>query len=463
MRTAAAHSLKDLDDTQLLASLDDKTHHARTLIAELLAHLAEVDERRLYLTLGYPSLFQFCLSRLRFSEDEAGKRIQAARVARRHPEIFDLLARGHLTLTAVTLLAPHLDDSNRSLLLTAAEGKSKRELEELLAARFARPDAPTLLRRLPAPDPTRGDLALPLLPFAASSPNDGIALPARRDSTSPAPTLPTTEQSEQAVQTETPAVAAPSAERLIPQHHRPAPRAIVAPLSAERFKLQVTLSREGRDALLRAQALMRSTAAAGDLAVVLERALELLCEQLEARKFGKRRAKADRAATTEVAPASPASDAHEHAPEHTQRSATLAAPIASTLAAPIASTLAAPTASTPAQPAHAAPPTRPTCPRPKTAPSRYIPRDVRRTVAERDSYRCAYVAENGQRCSATALLEYHHRQPFARGGQTTRDGIELRCRGHNDLQARLDFGEAHMAAAKRPDSRSPRTSRQSTR
>jgi len=60
--------------------------------------------------------------------------------------------------------------ANRANLFTAAEGKSKRELEELLAARFARPDAPMLLRRLPAPDAPRGGFALPLLPLTASSP-----------------------------------------------------------------------------------------------------------------------------------------------------------------------------------------------------------------------------------------------------------------------------------------------------
>jgi hypothetical protein len=81
--------------------------------------------------------------------------------------------------------------------------------------------------------------------------------------------------------------------------------------------------------------------------------------------------------------------------------------------------------------------------------SRYIPRPVRRAVAERDGFRCAYVSADGHRCSAVAGLEFHHRQPFAKGGESTISGLELRCRMHNDMQARLDFGEAHMAAAKK--------------
>ncbi len=80
--------------------------------------------------------------------------------------------------------------------------------------------------------------------------------------------------------------------------------------------------------------------------------------------------------------------------------------------------------------------------------SRYIPRAVRRAVAERDGYRCAYVSPTGQRCESVSGLQYHHLKPFARRGESTVAGVVLMCAVHNDLQARLDFGEAHMAAAK---------------
>jgi hypothetical protein len=80
--------------------------------------------------------------------------------------------------------------------------------------------------------------------------------------------------------------------------------------------------------------------------------------------------------------------------------------------------------------------------------SRYIPRPVCRAVASRDQYRCAYVSPDGYRCTQTSDLEFHHRQPYARGGTATIAGLELRCRCHNDMQARLDFGEAHMARVK---------------
>jgi hypothetical protein len=53
-------------------------------------------------------------------------RIETARAARRFPVILDRLTSGSLHLTAVSLLAPHLTDTNVVALLDAAHHKSKR-------------------------------------------------------------------------------------------------------------------------------------------------------------------------------------------------------------------------------------------------------------------------------------------------------------------------------------------------
>lgn len=89
--------------------LAERERHAT---ADVIAALMEVEERRLYLGEGYPSLFSYCTQRLHFSEHAAYGRIEAARVARRFPAILDLLAEGSLTLTAVDLLKPHLTPEN---------------------------------------------------------------------------------------------------------------------------------------------------------------------------------------------------------------------------------------------------------------------------------------------------------------------------------------------------------------
>jgi hypothetical protein len=61
----------------------DRIDTKQRLHARNLAHIAEVDERRLYLEAAYPSMFAYCVGALRFSEDAAYKRIQAARAASR--------------------------------------------------------------------------------------------------------------------------------------------------------------------------------------------------------------------------------------------------------------------------------------------------------------------------------------------------------------------------------------------
>jgi hypothetical protein len=83
-------------------------------------------------------------------------------------------------------------------------------------------------------------------------------------------------------------------------------------------------------------------------------------------------------------------------------------------------------------------------PRParKTKPgSRYVPAAVKREVWRRDGGRCAFRSEQG-RCTETGLLEFHHIVPYAKGGATTRENLELRCRTHNVYEAGQHFARA---------------------
>jgi hypothetical protein len=115
-----AYSLTHLSDGFLLQALDTNVRQERGAMAVVLAHLAEVDARRLYLPAGFPSMFEFCVRRLHCSEQAAMKRIRAARAARRFPAIFDAVAEGRLHLSAVVLLATHLISDNADELLGAA-------------------------------------------------------------------------------------------------------------------------------------------------------------------------------------------------------------------------------------------------------------------------------------------------------------------------------------------------------
>src|SRR5687767_6349831 len=108
MMNDALSSAALLTDTELLQHVRRCTTTEREATARLIAALAEVDVRRLYLGQGCSSLFTYCTQVLHLSEHAAYLRIEAARAARRVPAVFDLLADGSLHLTTISILAPHL-------------------------------------------------------------------------------------------------------------------------------------------------------------------------------------------------------------------------------------------------------------------------------------------------------------------------------------------------------------------
>jgi len=77
---------------------------------------------------------------------------------------------------------------------------------------------------------------------------------------------------------------------------------------------------------------------------------------------------------------------------------------------------------------------------------------VKRDVWERDQGQCTFVSDTGRRCESRKFLEYDHVDPVARGGQATVQGLRLRCRGHNQLEAERTFGAGFMSA-KREEAR----------
>ena len=82
-------------------------------------------------------------------EAQAYHRIQAARAARSYPAVLERIRRGEIHLSGVKLLAPHLTPENHVELLQRARHRSKRAIEEFLADRAPKPDAPPIVRQLP--------------------------------------------------------------------------------------------------------------------------------------------------------------------------------------------------------------------------------------------------------------------------------------------------------------------------
>jgi hypothetical protein len=56
--------LEHLDDAQLLESTRRSVARNRELTAQLIAHLSEIEERRLHLLAASSSMFDYCVNRL---------------------------------------------------------------------------------------------------------------------------------------------------------------------------------------------------------------------------------------------------------------------------------------------------------------------------------------------------------------------------------------------------------------
>jgi hypothetical protein len=115
----------------------------------MLAYIAEIDRRKLYLEHACPSMFAFCTERFHRSEAVAARRVRAGRATCRFPRILGMVARGELHLSGVHQLAGHLTDENHEEVLRRAKHRSMREIEGLIAEISPKPDVPSSIRALP--------------------------------------------------------------------------------------------------------------------------------------------------------------------------------------------------------------------------------------------------------------------------------------------------------------------------
>jgi len=122
-------SLQHLGKEQLLRDFSGLVDQDRRDTATMLAYVAEIDRRKLYLEHACPSMFAFCTKRFHMSEAIAAKRIRAGLAACRFPCVFGMIGCGELHLSGVHQLAGHLTDDNYEEVLERAKHKSIREIE----------------------------------------------------------------------------------------------------------------------------------------------------------------------------------------------------------------------------------------------------------------------------------------------------------------------------------------------
>jgi 5-methylcytosine-specific restriction endonuclease McrA len=129
-------SARRLNDEQLLVEARSAVARERGATNHVVVLLAEIDARKLYVSQGYSCLRSFCTLELQYSNSEAANRVRAARAIQTFPVALDMLSDNALTLTNLYLLAPHLTTSNHAELLQAARFKTKREVQDQIAALY---------------------------------------------------------------------------------------------------------------------------------------------------------------------------------------------------------------------------------------------------------------------------------------------------------------------------------------
>ena len=379
--------IQTLDDDALLHSLKRFVASSNHLTALVLAHLAEVDARRAYRKWACDTLLTYCIYELRLSEDEAQRRCRAARVARQFPILFEMLADASIHLTGILMLAPYLTEENHRQILARARYRRKIELQKLVAELAPTCDVPALIEPLASARPVR------MLPRSAwmEATMGGVRRLVPGDGPAHAPgatqewrnellqqiddeaTLPVRDASEHCD------AAAPALRQEVEPLDAPA-RKEVEPLAAPpvttptvtRYKVQFTADQEYIELVEQARALSSHTLPRGDLAELHRRAMQMLVDKLLRRKAAVSRAEL---------PQTRGADA----------------------------------------PARSAP-------LPSAESRRHLPASLRRFIWERDAGRCTFTDDRGVRCPATTAIEFHHEQPYARGGPHTAENVALSCR-----------------------------------
>jgi len=173
-RRRVTNPYRKYSDSGLLQTLASAVRGQRAATVKVVAIIAEVDRRKLFLRPGFSSMFEYCVRKLGLSEQSAYLRITAARKSRRYPVILEMLADGRLHLAHIGRLSKWLRPENSDELLHAASGKTRAELLQLLAERFPQQDARTVVREV------AGGVATPVSPREGRRLHSGAAGRRRR-------------------------------------------------------------------------------------------------------------------------------------------------------------------------------------------------------------------------------------------------------------------------------------------
>lgn len=134
--------LTELSNEILIQSTTTLFSNERRGQVQILEHLKEIENRRLYLEKGYPNLYEMCVQEFKCSCGSAQRRIYAMRLMKDVPEVAERIENGDLNLTILAHTQRFFRAEKREQreytpaekyeLLSGFVGKSSREVERIL-------------------------------------------------------------------------------------------------------------------------------------------------------------------------------------------------------------------------------------------------------------------------------------------------------------------------------------------
>ncbi len=440
---ARRDALRRLSDEELLSGLERLHGDERAALLDILLYFIEIKSRRLYVSMGYGSLFEFCVDRYRYSRSTAWRRISAARCIERFPRVAEMFLAGELNLSAISMISGILTKEKAGEILSLVGGNPIKDIE-VLVARY-RPARVIRDRIKPVfilnPDKARGGGGDAGSTHGADGGSKSTHGPGggggNAGSTSPSGTTPgyvnapaggDNAKSSLKIETERKAgcASAPGAGR---DNHgsgsntsgfydAAVPERVVV---TKKYKIEFAVEPGFIKRLKKIITLLSPKFSKG---IGLEQVIDILMDEYldhhspESRmkkraRRGEKKNKHNEARGTDARSERPACGVRDTGcgnhgaakrtvkEKHVKKSTGIER-------------------------------------------TRHIPRSIRDQVFVRDGGRCTFISKNGKRCGETWNLEIDHIIPYAKGGDHSPENLRLLCAQHNRLAAEDEYGAEHM-------------------
>ncbi len=169
--TIIAKELRTLKNSELDLRIKSLAQQERELLTQVLHVIKEINNRRLYLELGFSSLFAYLTESVGYSASSAQRRIDAARLLSEIPSLSEKIERGEIHLTQASMIQKAAREIKRTRqirvssedkleLLASLSGKNHRDTDKQVAQYFDMPIIQKYFEKTQSDDSVRLEITL---------------------------------------------------------------------------------------------------------------------------------------------------------------------------------------------------------------------------------------------------------------------------------------------------------------